>query len=90
MLISQEQAFLKPQAQLHATCCFVERAATNGQRIDQAERELFSQLLAVGLTLIEAFVAAHGDGDAVRNSKPTTICSTASKTRTRGVSVSLR
>jgi hypothetical protein len=30
-------------------CCFVKRAATDGQRIDQVERELFSQLLAVGL-----------------------------------------
>jgi hypothetical protein len=64
MIISQEKAFLKAQTQLQAICCFVERAATDGQRIDQVERELFSQLLAVGLTLIEAFVAAQGDGDA--------------------------
>lgn len=64
MIISQEKAFLKAQAQLQAICCFVERAATDGQRIDQVERELFSRLLAVGLTLIEAFVAAQGDGDA--------------------------
>jgi len=64
MIISQEKAFLKAQAQLQAICRFVERAATDGQRIDQAERELFSQLLAVGLTLLMAFVAAQGDGDA--------------------------
>lgn len=64
MIISQEQAFLNAQTQLAAICSFIERAATDGQRIDQAERELFSQLLAVGLTLLEAFVAARGDGDA--------------------------
>lgn len=64
MIISQEKAFLKAQTQLKSICSFVEQAATDGQRIDQAERELFSQLLAVGLTLLEAFVAAHGDGDA--------------------------
>ena len=64
MIISQEQAFLKAQTQLEAICSFIERSATDGQRIDQAERELFSQLLAVGLTLLEAFVAAQGDGDA--------------------------
>lgn len=64
MIISQEKAFLKAQTQLKAICNFVEQAATDGRRIDQAERELFSQLLAVGLTLLEAFVAAHGDGDA--------------------------
>ena len=43
---------------------FVEQAARDEQRIDQVERELFSRLLAVGLALLEAFVAAQGDGDA--------------------------
>ena len=64
MIIRQEQAFLKAQQQLQAMEAFVEQAATDEQRIDQVERELFSQLLAVGLTLLEAFVAAQGDGDA--------------------------
>jgi hypothetical protein len=64
MIISQEKAFLKAQTQLEAMCSFIERSANDGQRIDQVERELFSQLLAVGLTLLEAFVAAQGDGDA--------------------------
>jgi hypothetical protein len=64
MIISQERAFLKAQTQLRAICRFVERAANDGQRIDQTERELFAKLLAVGRTLLEAFVAACGDGDA--------------------------
>lgn len=64
MIIAQEKAFLKAQTQLKSICSFVEQAAADGQRIDQAERELISQLLAVGLTLLEAFVAAQGDGDA--------------------------
>jgi hypothetical protein len=64
MIISQERAFLKAQQQLAAMCQFVRQAAQEGQRIDQAERELFSQLLAVGFTLLEAFVKAQGDGDA--------------------------
>jgi hypothetical protein len=64
MIISQEKAFLKAQTQLQAICRFVEQAARDGQRIDQAERELFAELLAVGRTLLEAFVAAQGDGDA--------------------------
>lgn len=64
MIISQEKAFLKAQAQLKAICCFVEQSAADGQRIDQVERELFARLLAVGLTLLEAFVVAQGDGDA--------------------------
>jgi hypothetical protein len=63
MIISQEKAFLKAQTQLQQICRLVETAAADGQRIDKVERALFAQLLAVGLTLIEAFVAAHGDGD---------------------------
>ena len=64
MIMSQERAFLKAQQQLQAMEAFVEQAARDERRIDQVERELFSQLLAVGLTLLEAFVAAQGDGDA--------------------------
>lgn len=63
MIITQEQAFLKAQAQLQELCRQVEQAVAEGERIDQAERTVFSALLAVGLTLLEAFVAAHGDGD---------------------------
>lgn len=64
MIITQERAFLKAQQQLQAMEVFVEQAADDGQRIDQVERELFSRLLAVGHTLLVAFVAAQGDGDA--------------------------
>jgi len=64
MIITQERAFLKAQQPLQAMETFVEQAAENEQRIDQVERELFRQLLAVGLTLLRAFVAAQGDGDA--------------------------
>jgi hypothetical protein len=64
MMMSQERAFLKARQQLLAMQTFVEQAVEDEQRIDQVERELFSQLLAVGLTLLTAFVAAQGDGDA--------------------------
>ncbi len=63
MIISQEKAFLKAQSQLQRICRLVEKAVSDGQRIDEVERELFSQLLAVGLTLMEGFVVAQGDGD---------------------------
>jgi len=64
MIIAQERAFLKAQQQLQALEAFVEQAAADELRIDQVERELFGRLLAVGLTLLSAFVAAQGDGDA--------------------------
>ena len=63
MIMSQERAFLKAQQQLQALEAFVEQAVTDEQRIDYVERELFSRLLAVGHTLLSAFVAAAGNGD---------------------------
>ena len=62
--MAQERAFLKAQQQLQAMEAFVEQAADDEQRIDRVERELFNRLLAIGRTLLEAFVAAQGDGDA--------------------------
>lgn len=64
MIITQEQAVLKSQQQLQSMVRYVQAAASDDQRIDLVEREVFSQLLAIGLTLLESFVAAHGDGDA--------------------------
>ena len=52
MIMTQEQAFLKAQQQLQVMEAFVEQAAIDERRIDQVERELFSRLLAVGLTLL--------------------------------------
>lgn len=64
MIMAQEQAFLKAHQQLQSIEAFVEQAAENGQRIDQVERQLFGRLLALGHTLLTAFVAFQGDGDA--------------------------
>jgi hypothetical protein len=64
MIVAQEQAFLKAHAQLSQLCGDVERAAGDGRRIDQVERDLFGRLLELGHTLLTAFVASHGDGDA--------------------------
>ena len=56
MIIAQERAFLKAQQQLQALEAFVEQAAVDELRIDQAERELFSRLLAVGLVFLHVEV----------------------------------
>lgn len=64
MIVSQEQAFLNAQAQLENICRYVQQAADSGERIDRVERELFAQLLELGLTLLRAFVDGQGDGDA--------------------------
>lgn len=64
MIMAQEQAFLKAESQLAALCEFVRGAGREQLRMDEVERELFSQLLLIGLTLLKGHVAAQGDGDA--------------------------
>lgn len=64
MMMTQEQAVLKAREQLQAIEVYVEAASSSGERIDKVERELFSQLLLLGRTLLKGFVAAQGDGDA--------------------------
>lgn len=64
MMMTQEQAFLKSREQLQALESYVTEATSRDERIDKVERELFSQLLLIGRTLLEGFVAAQGDGDA--------------------------
>jgi len=64
MIMTQERAFLKSREQLQAIEAYVEEASSQGERIDKVERELFSQLLLIGQTLLTGFVAAQGDGDA--------------------------
>lgn len=64
MILTQERAFLKARQQLREIEQFVEQAATDGQRIDLVERGLMARLLEIGRTMLEAFVAAQGDGDA--------------------------
>jgi hypothetical protein len=63
MIIAQEQALLKAQSQLQDLVTFTQEAAQTVQRIDQVERELMRRLLSMGLTLLQLFVAEHGDGD---------------------------
>jgi hypothetical protein len=63
MIMNQEQALLKAQAQLDQLIQSVHSAVEGSRRIDQLERDLMAQLLDLGLTLLNLFVAQHGSGD---------------------------
>jgi len=63
MILAQEQAFLKSETQLQELLTYIQQAATGPERIDQVERTLLQRLLALGHTLLTAYVAAQGDGD---------------------------
>lgn len=64
MIISPEALLGKASEQFEQLASKVDQMAADGNRIDQAEREIFSQLLAMGRTLLEMFVASRGTGDA--------------------------
>ena len=63
MIIPQDDAFLKAAAQFQELFRMVMQDAEEGVRIDLTERKVFSGLLALGRRLLEAFVAAQGEGD---------------------------
>lgn len=62
-MIACEREFLKAYGKLDELIENVRRAGKEGQRIDDVERTLFAELLAMGFHLISAFVASAGDGD---------------------------
>ena len=63
MILTPEQAALKAQEQFDALRDFVRQASHEEHRINTVERSLMRQLLALGHTLLSAFVAQQGDGD---------------------------
>jgi hypothetical protein len=63
MIFAQEPMLLKAQAELQDLVAFVQQAADRAERIDQVERGLMRRLLALGLSLLEVFIAKQGDGD---------------------------
>jgi hypothetical protein len=62
-ILKQEELLLKAQRQLDSIQQSILDHSQRQTRIDQVERPLFSDLLALGLTLLKAFVAAAGMGD---------------------------
>jgi hypothetical protein len=63
MMMTREQELLKAQNQFAGLLALVQRALDQQQRIDEVERGLFRELLGLGKTLLQAFVAGSGDGD---------------------------
>ena len=62
-ILTQEQLLLNAQKQFDTLKQSILDHSQQQIRIDQAERSLFAELLALGLTLLKAFVAGAGLGD---------------------------
>lgn len=62
-MMSKNQAMHKVEQHVSELKDLVEQAIADEWRADEFERESFTQLLDLGLTLLTAFVAAAGDGD---------------------------
>ena len=63
MISVKELDFVKAHEQFQRMCEFLDQALSEGQRVDQVERGLFSQAMTMCLELLRSFVEAHGDGD---------------------------
>ena len=63
MMMAQEEAILKAQAHYGEMINFVRQASATGGSIDQVERGLWEQVLAVGRVMLEAYVAEYDRGD---------------------------
>ncbi len=63
-MIANLESIGKAENMFAAMVGFVKNAVESGElRADQVERTLFDMGLTMGLYLLEAFVAAAGDGD---------------------------
>jgi hypothetical protein len=62
-MMATEQAFLKARGQFDQIMDVVREAAERGERIDRVERDLMRHLLALGHSVLTAYVAQQGDGD---------------------------
>ena len=62
-ILTQEQLLLNAQAQFDMLKRKVLEDSQEGVRIDQTERNVFAELQAIGLTLLEGFAAGAGVGD---------------------------
>ncbi len=62
-ILTQEQLLLNAQKQFDALKQSILDYSNQEVRVDQVERGVFPQLLAMGLTLLQAFVAGAGTGD---------------------------
>lgn len=62
-IVTQEQLLLKAQEQFDALKQSILVYSEKEMRIDQAERNVFTDLLSLGRTLLKAFVAGAGTGD---------------------------
>jgi hypothetical protein len=62
-IVTQEQLLLKAQEQFDALKQSILDYSEERMRIDQSERNVFADLLSIGMTLLKAFVAGAGMGD---------------------------
>ena len=63
MIMAKETELLKVQAQFEEMVEFFRQAGADALRVDELERGLWQRLLAIGLAMLEAFVAQAGEGD---------------------------
>jgi len=57
MIMAQEKQLIKAREEFEAMLNWINQAHDEGLRLDQIERGLFSRLLAIGLSLLAAYMS---------------------------------
>ena len=63
MIMAQEQSILKAKSEFDQMVVAIRKAATEGQRIDLVERDLWHRMLAISRLMLQGFVDLQGPGD---------------------------
>lgn len=88
-MMTKERELLKARDIFDQMCEFIQGAGKKGLRVDEVERSLFRQALALCLALLKAFVRSQGDGDEGKRIEKngTTLCRFQKKHSRRYVSI---
>lgn len=63
MIMAEEQSLLKAKSEFDQMVAAIRKAATEGQRIDLVERDLWHRMLAISRLMLQGFVDLQGPGD---------------------------
>jgi hypothetical protein len=62
-MLTQEVQFIKCQEHFESMCRLIEEAGREGRRMDEIEKSLMPQLMALGRQFLQSHVDAQGEGD---------------------------
>lgn len=62
-MMDQERAIFKAKEQFEQVLDWMQHALTEGNALDEVERDLWQNRLRIGQSLLQGYVDSHGSGD---------------------------